>query len=400
MIIGPDAFLCVPGDPRFASHSRLNELLREQAADPTHAHPIAGAAVKRLAKTLSKQELVDLALTAFDRAVWIGEHAHELAHTDAWRGRLANILYHLYGLRLPFSAADVCRLIGGRNGTAPPVGCLVEYGAARDLTPDLCVALRQLRDRYQAGVGRDHPHAAVQTQVQLLDMLLWHDETHALDLAACWSERVRHGFRSMTGERKSRWRALLRHIRGDAGSKPPKPWVKDAERRLAAVETEDFRATIADWFACFREPQPLRLSVVGSHVLKGLLWYCALARDPAVTDAALALLDTTWKPKRNLDKVMVALSVLIDSMPVEEAWARLLRLQQAWGASQGRIERLLIKMGAAFGLSEEQLRQQGLLKPEPAEATAKSRPTEWLVAVAMPQSAEELLAALRRRGSL
>ena len=98
-------------------------------------------------------------------------------------------------------------------------------------------------------------------------------------------------------------------------------------------------------------------------MLKGLLWYCAVVRDPAVTAAALPILDAAWKPKRNLDKVIVALAPLIDTMPVEEAWAALLPLQSAWGASQGQIEHLAIKIGAARGISKERLRALAVLKP-------------------------------------
>jgi hypothetical protein len=215
----------------------------------------------------------------------------------------------------------MCRLMDGRHGTAPPVGRVAEYFASRELTPDACAALRRRREALKARIGRDYGHVDVQSELQLLDMLLWHDEMEPLELAACWSERVRRDRRAMSGERRQRWQALLRHIRGDAGSKPPKPWIKEAQARLAAVGAEDFRATLARWFACFREPEPLRLSAVGSHVLKGLLWYCALARDPALTEAALPLPDAPWKPRRNLDKVMVALALLIDTMPVEQAWA-------------------------------------------------------------------------------
>jgi hypothetical protein len=230
-------------------------------------------------------------------------------------------------------------------------------------------------------------------------MLLWHDQGDALDLAQCWSERVRRDFRAMSEPRRRRWQLLLRHIRGDAGSKPPKPWMKEAQSRLAMVGAEDFRATVTEWFTCFRAAGPLKLSVVGSHVLKGLLWYCALARDPAVTAAALPLLDAPWKPKRNLDKVMVALALVIDTMPIEEAWSALQPLQNAWGTSTGQIEKLVLKIGAAFGITEAQLRADGILKPEPppSPTAADEHQAKWMVLASLstPQSAEQFLATLR-----
>jgi hypothetical protein len=400
--IGPDGFLCRQDDARAADHAFLNDLLRAQAADPQNEHGIALTAVQRLKTERSAEELVLLALAAFDRARWIDEHGTAIAGAAAWRRRLANVLYHLYALWLPFAATEMRRLILARDGTGPSVARIADYFERHDLTPELCAVLRQRRDGIRAGIGRDYKAVDVQSNLQLLDMLLWHDTTDALDFEACWSERVRRDWRAMSGERRQRWQPLLRHIRGDAGSKPPKAWRKEAERRLAAVGAEDFRAVTSEWFASFRENQPLKLSVVGSHVLKGLLWYTALARDPAVTEAALPLIDAPWRPKRNLDKVMVAMALVIDTMPVEAAWAAVLKLQQRWGASEGQIERLLVKIARSLGIDEERLRAEGVLKPpqplpEPRMTPSAEQVAKWraLLSLSAPQSAEQFLATIK-----
>ena len=44
----------------------------------------------------------------------------------------------------------------------------------------------------------------------------------------------------MVGERQTRWKSLLRHIKGNAPAKPPKAWLKEAEKRLIAVGQEEF----------------------------------------------------------------------------------------------------------------------------------------------------------------
>jgi len=77
-------------------------------------------------------------------------------------------------------------------------------------------------------------------------------------------------------------------------------------------------------------------------------------------------------------------------MPVEEAWAALLPLQKAWGASQGRIEQLVIKIARNFGISVEQLRGQGVLKPR--QPLPPSVPPERLAAGWL--AVERLLATL------
>jgi hypothetical protein len=402
VIIGPDGFLCGEHDPRAADHAFLNEALRAEAADPRNEHGIALAAVQRRKKEHTAEALVALALAAFDRARWIEAHETEIADAAAWKRRIAAVLYHLYALNLPFSAPDIARLILMRDGTGPSISRIAEYFARHDLTPELCAVLRQRRDAIRDGIGRHYKAINVQPDLQLLDMLLRHDEGEPIDLGQCWSERVRRDWRAMSGERRRHWQALLRHIRGDAGSKPPKAWMKAALQLVTAVGAEDFRAMTTAWFACFRESEPLKLSVVGSHVLKGLLWYCALARDPAVTEAALALVDARWKPKRNLDKVMVALALVIDTMPLDEAWVVLLKLQRAWGASEGQIERLVVKIAASLGIAEETLQAEGVLKPKPPLPQPRPTPSpehvaKWhaLLSLSAPQSAEQFLATIK-----
>jgi hypothetical protein len=295
----------------------------------------------------------------------------------------------------------LCRLLPVCDAYLRLIDCLVEHFKKHGQTPELCAEIRRFRTRYQESVGGAYGVGADLRGLQQLNMLLWHDEWDELDLAACWSERVRRDYRAMTGDRRARWQALLHHIRGDAGSKPAKPWAKEAGKRLAAVGIEDFRAMIHGWFDAFRSPEPLSLSLAGSHVLKGLLWYGALTRDAAVDEAALWLLDTRWKQKRNVDKVMVALAVLIDTMPTEEAWHALLRLQEQWGTSQGQIESLLIKIADAFGITREKLEALDLLKPVPPQVQLSEDAAEYLAKLralrdlSTPRSAEHFLAALK-----
>jgi hypothetical protein len=113
----------------------------------------------------------------------------------------------------------------------------------------------------------------------------------------------------------------------------PAGWARRAEPLLAAVGIEDFREQIHVWFAPFRSGEPLPLSVAGSHVIKGLLWFCAVARDEDLKECSLWLLDVKWKQKRNTEKVMVALE--------------------------------------QFGITKEDLRARNLIKPPPPDPTPR-----------------------------
>jgi hypothetical protein len=59
---------------------------------------------------------------------------------------------------------------------------------------------------------------------------------------------------------------------------------------------------------------------------------------------------------------MVALAMLIDTMPVEQAGAALLPFQRASGGQPRSNQSLAINIGAAHGISEERLRALDVLK--------------------------------------
>src|SRR5262249_8747147 len=188
-----------------------------------------------------------------------------------------------------------------------PVERVGEYLKQGDLTPELCVALRG----YQANLREEMSinAASMLSLRQHLHVLLWLDEWDPMNPAHCWSECVRRDFRAMLGDRRARWRALLKHIRGNAPVRMPASWARDAKALLTAVTVEDFRDMVTQWFAPFRTQTPLPLSVAGSHVLKGLIWYCAVSEDAEGKEAALSPREAKGKKKRNMEKAMTALAV-------------------------------------------------------------------------------------------
>jgi hypothetical protein len=177
----------------------------------------------------------------------------------------------------------------------------------------------------------------------------------------------------MKGARRESWKALFRHIKGNAPAKPSRSWLKEAETRLGKVGRVAFLQRLRDWFAPFAAPRPQPLSVAGSHVLRGLLWYAALTHETEAATIALTLLDATWKAKRNVDKVMVGLVGVLEMLPPAEAWPALLRLQQEWPTTSVQIERLFKATAAKFGITEEELKARALLKPrlDPDEVAAR-----------------------------
>ena len=307
-IPGPDGFLATVDDPLRPAHLRIDEYLLEEEVRHRHGPQIFD--IMRWRK-LSKRELATQIQAVLHRMTWLYRHDSDLINGHLARLRLTGLLRALYSIKAIYTETELRAFL---DLTTPLLGAIQPYGPVEsvvaylqenELTPQLCVSLRH----YQANLREEGSvsQASMQSLRQQLHVLLWLDEWEPLDPARCWSECIRRDFRAMIGERRARWRALLKHIRGNAPVRMPSGWARQAEMRLSAVGIEDFRESIHLWFAAFRSGQGLPLSVAGSHVLKGLIWYCAITRDEDLKATCLWLLHVNWKQKRNTDKAMVAL---------------------------------------------------------------------------------------------
>ena len=291
----------------------------------------------KLFKNLKQHDFTRQVEAVLQRMAWLVAHDAELETGHVARRRLATLLGSLHKMNAVYDAPALCRLLDltvpllGRIAPYGPVDRVGEYLRQGDLTPGLCAALRG----YQANLREEMSinAASMLSLRQHLHVLLWLDEWDQMNPAHCWSECVRRDFRAMTGDRRDRWRALLKHIRGNAPVRMPASWARDAKVLLTAVTLDDFRDLVTQWFAPFRTQAPLPLSVAGSHVLKGLIWYCAVSEDAEAKKAALGLLEVKWKQKRNIEKAMAALAV--------------------------------------FGVTKEQLLAENLIKAAPTTTAAK-----------------------------
>jgi hypothetical protein len=368
MTAGPDGFLASSQAADYGDQVTLTEYLQERQSDGNKA---LEQVLLRLRKNFPKQELVGLIGAIHRRIAWIAEHERELSEPRRWQDWLAQLARNLYSPSLPFAAEDLVALLESHRKhqalwSFGPEELLVAFVETHDIPPVLAAELR----RFQAGLKglpggmKYQGQAAYQVAVQHVHMLLWHDENDPLNLSLCWSEAIRRDLRAMTGARRAHWQALFRHIKGNAPAKPAKAWVKEAEARRARIERDDFRDRFCQWFAPFASTEPQPLSVAGSHVLRGLLWYASLTGEPEIAQIALSLLDTKWKARRNVDKAVVALGQVLEMLPPEVAWPSLLRLQQEWPTTSVQIERLFKSTAAKFGITEEELKARALLKPK------------------------------------
>ena len=345
---GPDGFLILPADVFFNEHLLLNDyLLEEELRELTRSviptlennqsnltaevhglHSVRTDFAKW--KKLPKQQVIGLIKAILHRVTWLYKHDAELEASHLARPRLIKLLRFLYTMKLPCNEQDLCTMLEltvpllGAIAPYGPVDLVMEYHKKNELIPELCHALRDFQANLREEMSESQAH--MQSLRQCLHMLLWLDELEPLDPSRCWSECVRRDFRAMTGDRRVKWRRLLKHIRANVPPRPSIGWNREGEKRLAEVGLNDFREQFCLWFASFHSGQALPLSVAGSHLLRGLIWYGALTRDEQIKECALGLMNARWKQKRNIEKSLVALEL--------------------------------------FGVTKEELRSRKLIKPE------------------------------------
>lgn len=118
--------------------------------------------------------------------------------------------------------------------------------------------------------------------------------------------------------------------------------------------------------------------MVGSHILKALLWYCRLLRDAGLDAAALLLLHTKWRNQEFVFRPLTVLAGNIAALPPKDAWPLLLHINGVLGdKASARLEKILKQVGMQQGLSEEELRSYGLVRakpPTPSEVASSLPP--------------------------
>src|SRR6266508_5517542 len=252
MDVGPDGFVSAHGNPDHVLHALVNAHLDAQEKLSAAAGHLRAPNISQLKKLLSKPQLIALIKAVLGRIQWIQQNANELPRGREWQRHLFALVERLYALKLPYTEndlRDLLRMTASLSGVIPPYGPVeqvIAFVREHALTQQLCAELRNLQASLREEMSINQPMA--QLLRQRLHMLLWHDEWDALDPKHCWSEEIRRTYRAMSGDRRAKWRALLYHIRGDAGTKPPASWSTEAELRLAQVGIEDVRDCFSAWF--------------------------------------------------------------------------------------------------------------------------------------------------------
>jgi hypothetical protein len=356
----PDGFVIQPDDPLWHAHEQINFWIVEmEEAASKRPHNSLHLDAKDLKRKFGISQIADLMQAAVVRAQW--------RNTPM----IYRILQALTSIPIPLADDQLNPLLEASIGRAQctwPREAVCEHVEdefqRRPLTPETWRLLHLLHSGMAGDISLEG-----QTLRRRLAVLLWHDPYDEIDLKKCWSEAIRRDLRAMSEDLRRTWSTVFAAIPVSDSTEPPNKWKKAAESHVAEIGDGPFRKQLLEWLAPFRGDDPVRLSMVGSHILKALLWYCRLLRDPEVDAAARALLDTKWRNKDFVFRPLTVLAGNIASLPPAEAWPMLLHIQGVLGdKASARLERIVKQVGAQQGLSEEELRSYGLVRAKPPSA--------------------------------
>jgi hypothetical protein len=139
-----------------------------------------------------------------------------------------------------------------------------------------------------------------------VEWFLWFEDVCPIQVEECWSYRVKQDVRQMKPKQRAAWIKLLDNPSFTVTAKPPQRWLKSARAAFPGVGAEEFQRRFVEWFEPFGEGAPLRLTVCGRNMLRGLMWLALVAEDPAVDEALCRFGGAKWKTKEHLRRAAQA----------------------------------------------------------------------------------------------
>jgi hypothetical protein len=396
---GCDRFPIFADDPLRASHALLDAYLRAAADRDAHklkpAELPAGRAILETAAAQWPGHLRAVIARVLYYWTWCVEPPKRLGKLRMWQYRDDGKRWALRPLvpallrGAELTDEDYAALIDARgvDGEAGsdiqsyfPVNDLIRAAdtlvARVGLTPALRRALGDLRaERKAAYVTREE-----QARVRKLDDLLGEtpaERKQILDRGEPWAEAV---LDSLHGSNDAKaWEPLLAHCADSDASKPSGKWLKEAKKRIDAVDVAEFARCAAEWLSLATQPRtkPLRSEQIvnqwhaqfdvysdkNAAVLKGLAWACAATSDPKLADPLGQLAEWCYKKIPNLGprspKVGNACLLSLIALPGQEPRAELSRLKAKVKQPTARkmIEKALTASAAAAGMTPDDLEE-------------------------------------------
>jgi hypothetical protein len=247
---------------------------------------------------------------------------------------------------LALMETDISASAGGT--TAPLLSLVSDYTREHGYSLAMVQAIERWRAAQHGSFGAlDLRHK--------IGWLLWLEDVAPIREQDCWSQRIRKDVRQMPPGSRSAWRAILQNTSFAKSRQPAKQWEKQAQAALAGVSGEEFRQRVRGWFEPFRAEEPLHLTVCGRDVLRNLMWYALLAKDPQVDEAIAWFASAEWRNKRDRscsESILPAFTHAMLERSAELAYAALETFHRRGKVQlHGKVLQLYRELCARFGRS-------------------------------------------------
>jgi len=283
---------------------RLLKLWANQLTAPTpwfDGGPEVSAALEAMQDSISKEFAFDpagLHQALAIRMDWIKAHEQEFSDDTlkVWRvaiqglgcggGLLGRSLKQVDSLPLE----RLLTAIQANPGRMKVFDLSQQYVAEHGWNVELVAAL----ERWVSAIPNS---ASANTDRAKVTWFLWFEDVAPIRLDACWSHRVKQDLRAMEPEERAGWIALLENHTFVIADRPPMKWFPPAEAAFRKLGAAAFRKRFVAWFAPFAKPEPLNLTITGRTVLRTLMWYALIAKDPRVDRALADFAKAKWRTK-------------------------------------------------------------------------------------------------------
>jgi hypothetical protein len=224
-----------------------------------------------------------------------GYEVREVDRYHLWICALAELEEHLLAARPLLDPEELTRVIESISlSPAPGSAPLYEMVSAQVRSHGYSLELVGALERWRASLKR----ASNLYLRRRISRLLWFENVSPVQDNECWSSRIRKDLRSLTPDSRAAWEKLLQTARSGV-SKPSAKWQREAAAALTVVGPASFREKLREWFEPFRAAEPVKLTAAGRDILRNLLFYALVARDPGVDEAVFWFASAKWRTKKD-----------------------------------------------------------------------------------------------------
>jgi hypothetical protein len=178
---------------------------------------------------------------------------------------------------------------------------------------------------------------ASQNTKKMLDWMFWHDTRKPVK--NCWTARIQSTLAGINPEEAFAWQWMLRHTAGGLNAAPGKSWLKEAEKRFKKLGESAFLPRLAAWFD-FPENEPVRLTPVGSSMLRVLVWYAGFVDSTRTLPILVRVAGVQWAKRDPAQKVVNAVAWLLETRGDSHCQSAIEKICAEWAESSGAVQKL------------------------------------------------------------